>query len=445
MAPGGRLDPKAVDYALETLRRFRRLIEEHGEPPTRVFATAAVREAADGREFVRRIDELGFAAEVIDGAEEASLAAFGVVSYEPGATGVVGDMGGGSLELVALENGEIRDSASLSIGPLRLMQQSEGKIQTASEIVARALADVSWLGQRATAGLYAVGGAWRAVARIQMRLKKYPLPVLHHYEFSRNDALDVCDLIARQSKRSLEEIEGLPRRRLDTLPYAALVLKSVLERTKIERVIVSAGGVREGLLYKSLSPAERAIDPLLEGANFFASRLAPDPKMGAAAEALTDALFIDETLATRRVRQAVCALIDVAAYFHPDLRAHQAFDTALRAPFYGVTHRERALIALALFTRHEGKVAGEPDASIVGLLPDEERDRAYRLGHALRFAAALAPKAPHALVGARLEHAGDKIVFRAPERTRSLMGETPRKRLEALAAEFGAQPEERYE
>lgn len=445
MAAGDRLDAQAVGFALETLRRFRRLIDEHGAPPTRVFATAAVREAADGADFVRAIDALGFSTDVIGGAEEARLAAFGVVSYEPGATGVVGDMGGGSLELVELADGKIRESASLSIGPLRLMRQSESKIAVAAEIVARSLAEVAWLPGLAPTSLYAVGGAWRAVARIQMRIKKYPLAVLHHYEFGRAEALDVCELIARQSKRSLEEIPGLPRRRLDTLPFAALVLKSVLERTKIDRVVVSAGGVREGLLYNSLDPAERAVDPLLEGAKFFADRLSPEAGMGAAVEALTDALFIDETPATRRIRRATCALVDVAAYFHPDLRARQAFDTALRAPFYGVTHRERIAIALALFTRHDGRLSGEPDPAIIALLPDEERERAIRLGQALRFAAALAPKAPRALAGASLRHAGDAVAFSAPERTRSLMGEAPRKRLETLASEFGARPEELYD
>lgn len=444
MAAGGRLDPQAVDYALETLRRFRQLIAAHGDPPARVFATAAVREARDGAEFVRAIDALGFATDVIGGAEEARLAAFGVVSYEPGATGVVGDMGGGSLELIGLADGEIGESVSLSIGPLRLMHESEGKIPVAADIVTRALAGVRWLDDYRRASLYAVGGAWRAVARIQMRIKKYPLPVLHHYELARAEAFDVCELIVRQSRRSLEEIPGLPRRRLETLPFAALVLKSVLERTKIERVIVSAGGVREGILYQALEPAERETDPLIAGAQFFADRLAPEPGMGAAAEALTDRLFIDETPATRRIRRATCALTDVAAYFHPDLRGRQAFDTALRAPFYGITHRERIAIALALFTRHEGRVAGEPDPEIIALLPDEERARAIRLGQALRFAAGFAPKAPGALAGASLEHAGDALVFRASERARALMGETPRKRLESLAAEFGARAQEIY-
>ncbi|MEQ1931499.1 MAG: Ppx/GppA family phosphatase, partial [Parvularculaceae bacterium] len=444
LEPGGALDAKAVEQALATLKRFRRLIEEHGDPQTDVFATAAVREAKDGKAFVRRIDELGFSTRIIGGGEEATLAAAGVVSYEPGATGLVGDMGGGSLELVALKDGDVGEHVSLSIGPLRLMQETGGKIAGADAAAARALGKIDWLTPGRFESLYSVGGGWRAMARIHMRLKSYPLSVLHHYEMPRVEAISVCELVMRQSKRSLEEIPGIPKRRLDTLPFAAAALKAVLDRTGVAKVIVSAGGVREGILYRELTPEERASDPLMEGARFFAEKLAPDLKMGPAVEAMTDRLFPDETPAARRIRAAACMLIDVAAYFHPDLRAHQAFDTALRAPFFGVSHRERIAIALSLFTRHEGKVADEPDSAVVALLAPEERDSAVKLGLAMRFAASLAPKAPHALIGCELVRQEARIVFRAPRAARSLMGESPLRRLEGLAAEFGAAHDEVY-
>lgn len=444
MGPGGVLDAEAVESALATLGRFRRLIEEHGDPRTDVFATAAVREARDGKDFVRRIDALGFRTRIIPGGEEAALAAAGVVSYEPGATGLVGDMGGGSLELVALANGEFRENVSLSIGPLRLMQETGEKIGLASDAARKALAKVSWLAPGRFPALYSVGGAWRALARIHMRHKEYPLTVLHHYEMSRGDAIEICDLVMKQSRRSLEDIPGIAKRRLDTLPFAAAALKALLERCEPGKVVVSAGGAREGVLYLDLPPEVRALDPLIEGARFFAERLAPDPAMGPTVEQMTDRLFTEETPALRRIRAASCLLTDVAAYFHPDLRGLQAFDTALRAPFYGVSHRERVAIAFALHVRHEGKVAGEPNEAIVSMLSQEERDRALRLGLAMRFATSLAPKAPHALDGCELVRRDDKIVFRAPRAARALMGEIPMRRLESLAAEFGALPAETY-
>lgn len=444
MGADGRMNPVAVEYALSTLTRFRRLIAAHGEPPTTAIATAAVREATDGAAFVESVRALGFDIRVIDGAEEARLSALGVVSYEPDATGVVGDMGGGSLELIAVRNGFVEESVSLSIGPLRLMQQTGGKPADAAPLIGAALESAAWAGEGRFETLYSVGGAWRAIARIHMRLKSYPLSVLHHYELTRDEASEVCALVARQSRRSLEEIPGIPRRRIDTLPYAAMVLRAVLLRTGVRRVVVSAGGVREGVLFDGLSAEERLEDPLFAGCRFFADRLSPNPRIGDAVTALTGPLFADETPAQKRLRLATCMLCDIAAFFHPDLRAAQAFDTALRAPFYGVTHKERVSIALSLFCRHDGRRPGLPDEQALSLLTLDEQQRATRLGLALRFAGALAPKAPDALAGCTLSQAEGKVTFRAPEAVRMLMGEFPRKRLEALAGAYEAAPDEEY-
>ena len=436
---GGALDPDAVAMALATLARFRHILDEHGDPHTRVIATAAVREASDGAAFVDAVRDVGFEVEIIDGLREAKLASMGVLSYIPDADGIVGDMGGGSLELVDIADQKIDNAISLSIGPLRLMQQTGGDIERAQDLIDPLLDKAAWLGRRQAQILYAVGGAWRAVARIHMRLRSYPLPVLHHYELSKRDAIDLCELISRQSRKSLEEIPGIPRRRIDTLPYAALVLRSVLERCDAEHMIVSAGGLREGLLYEDLSEEARSLDPLIAGATFFARRLSPDFEFAAAAASLTSELFSAETSAETRLREATCMLIDAAAFFHPDLRGDQAFDTALRAPFYGMTHKERLAMALALFVRHEGRRAVFPDERAIGLLSWEEQQRAVRLGLAMRFAAAIAPKAPSILAGARVFMRDGVLVFRAARAIDALLTEFPLRRLESLAASFEAE------
>jgi exopolyphosphatase/guanosine-5'-triphosphate,3'-diphosphate pyrophosphatase len=445
IGPDGRLDPMAVDYALATIRRFRGLLNEHGDPPSRVIATSAVREASDGKAFVEAVEKLGFKVSVVDGGEEAQLAALGVISCEPGAAGIVGDMGGGSLELVAVKDGAVGDNASLAIGPLRLIQQSGGKIGMAADQINKALDSLPWLNKGGYQSLYSVGGAWRAIGRIHMLKRRYPLSVLHHYEFSRADALSVCDLVAKQTPRSLQEISGIPRRRLDTLPFAALVLRSVLERTGVKSVMISAGGIREGLLYRDLSDEERAIDPLLAGARFCADKHSPEPDFGDAVAALIAPLFADQSPAAARVVRAASILVDIGAFSQPDLRAKQAFDTAVSAQLYGLSHGERVSIALALFVRHEGRRPTSADyAEMLGLLSPEDQDRATRLGLAMRFAADLAPKAPGAFAGCTLTRAGGKIEFKAPKERQALMGELPRKRLEALAAAFDAQAVEVY-
>ena len=354
MSDDGSFNPKAVASALEILARFKCLLAEHGDPPTHTVATAAVREARDGPQFVAQIAALGLPVSVVGGEEEAALSAFGVLSFEPGASGLVGDMGGGSLELISLRQGEAGDAASLSIGPLRLMQQSKGDLKIAGATAAKALDAVSWLGKLKGDTLFAVGGAWRSIARVNMQLHKHPLPVLHHYQMSGKQAIETCDLIARQSRSSLEVTPGISSKRVDTLPYAAIVMRTLVDAIGLKTVSISAGGLREGLLYRALPPDVRAFDPLIAGAAFLGARLAPESGMGSAYADFTAGAFVHETAAQKRVRISTCLLADIGAYFHPDMRGDQAFDTALRAPFYGVTHAERAAIAISLFCRHAG-------------------------------------------------------------------------------------------
>lgn len=438
MDDGGALNPQAVEVALATLSRFRALLALHGDPPTRIVATAAVREARNSLDFVKSVKSIGFSIDVIPGAEEARLSGLGVASFEPGANGLVGDMGGGSLELIRLKDGDIKETTSLSIGPFRLMKHSKGDLKAAAGEVGEALAGVPWLKRADTPALFAVGGAWRAIARINMQLRRHPLSVLHHYEAPASQILEICDLVARQSKASLEETPGVSSKRIDTLPFAAVVLRALMKEADCERLIVSAGGIREGLLFDALPVDVRKEDPLIAGARFMGRRFSPEADMGDAVAALIGPLFHAESGAHRRLRVAACLLTDAGAYFHPDLRGIQAFDTALRAPFYGVTHPERAIIALSLFCRHEGANEAAPEPAILALLTEDERRRAVQVGLALRFASAFAPKAPEAVRASSLALEADRLTFRTHAALKPLMDDVARRRLDALAAAFGA-------
>ena len=434
--PSGEMAAESVDFALRTLDRFAGILRDHGNPPTQVIATAAVREAKNGKAFAESVEKLGFRIKVIDGAEEARLAALGVISFEPGASGIVGDMGGGSLELVRISDGDAGKAASLNIGPLRLMQRTDNRPDHAPAIIDEELKKIGWLNNTKERALYAVGGAWRAVARIHMRLRSHPLSVLHHYELTAQQAIDICNLIAKQSRASLEEIPGIPKRRLDTLPYAAMVMKAVLLKIRAERLIVSAGGVREGLLYDRLSEKEKSEDPLFATADFFARRLSPTPEVGPATAAMIAPLFENETPAQKRLRIAACMLIDVGAYFHPDLRGVQAFDTVLRGPFVGISHAERVALALTLFSRHEGRRALLPDEQAIGLLKWDDQQRAIRIGLAMRFAGAFAPKIAVPMDGCSLHRTETALVLRAPRKAEGLIEELQMRRLDSLATAF---------
>lgn len=431
----GDLDPGSVELALATLKRFRIILSAYGDPATHTLATSAVREAKDGRAFEEKVRALGFDIQVISGEEEAELAALGVISVEPSAKGLAGDMGGGSLELISVKNGKISDAVSLKVGPLSIMQEVGDDAPAAQKLIEKRIGGVDFIASGKFETLYTVGGAWRSIARVHMNLRHYPLSVLHHYRLSALSAIEVCDLVARQSRRSLEEVPGISRKRIDTLPYAAVALKSLLKAMGAKSVVVSAGGVREGVLYRQLNEKERAPDPLLEAARFFSGRYSPRPDFGQAALRVIKGVFGKDDTISPRVLEAVCELADIAAYSHPDLRGQHAYDMALSVPFVSVAHHDRVWIAFALFCRYKGRNTPALNQQAISLLDWEQQQGALQVGLALRFVAALAPKSPELLEGCRLERSADgTLVFKAPARLEALMNDGPFRRLETLAA-----------
>ncbi|MEL6363337.1 MAG: Ppx/GppA family phosphatase [Pseudomonadota bacterium] len=441
VAQAGRFDPAARADAVATLARFRATLDQMEVSDIFAFATAATREASDGPAFIAEAADLGFDVRILTGEEEARAAAYGVLCAEPSARGLVGDLGGGSLELVAVEDGGLGERTSLPLGPLRLKAEAGGDLALASKQIAATLAGVDWLGRFDSPTLYTVGGAWRAIARVHMAMADYPLAVLHHYRLSREEALATCDYICDLDAEGLENLPGAPRKRLTALPYAAAALKGVLEASEACASIVSAAGAREGVLYEQLSDADRAKDPLIEGARDLAARLSPNPAFGEGCVAATAGLFFEETPAEARVRRATCLLADIGALFHPDARADQAFETALSAPFLGLDHPERVSIALSLFRRHAGRRAAPTGFAALRLLGEGESDRAARLGLALRLLGVLAPKSA-AAGEVRLVLENDRLTIAAPERFRPMFsGETAEKRIGALAEQCAATSE----
>ena len=438
VARTGRLDADARADALATLGRFRRTLDEMEVTDVVAFATAAVREAEDRDDFVAAAADVGFDVQILSGEDEARAAAYGVLCAEPDARGLVGDLGGGSLELVAVESADLGERISLPLGPLRLSSETGGDMKLAEERIAATLAGVSWLSRFDSPTLYTVGGSWRAIARVHMAMADYPLSVLHQYRLSRDEALATCEHIMDLDEEGLRELQGAPRRRLPVLQLAAATLKGVLEASSACASIVSAAGAREGMLFERLSTEERAQDPLIEGARDLARRLSPAPAFGEGAVAATDGLFFEETDMERRARTAACLLADIGALFHPDARAAYAFETALSAPFLGVDHPSRVLIALALYRRHGGRRSPQPDRGALRLLSEKRMDEATRLGLALRFLGATTPKSA-ASGDIRLTLEGDRLIVSVSESLRPLLdGETSAKRLSALTEHCSA-------
>jgi len=430
---GGRLNEAGMTMAAANLERFVRLADAMGVGKLDMVATAAVRDAANGREFVKTVERrCGRPIRVLSGEEEARLSALGVISGMPQATGAMGDLGGGSLELVALEKGAIGKHATLPLGPLRLVDASEGDRDKARKLIDRELERLDWLEAVKGRTFVPVGGAWRSLARIHMDQTRYPLHVIQQYEIDRRAAEDMARVIARLGRRSLASIRGVSRRRQESLPLAALVLERVLRIAKPQNVVFSAYGLREGLLYSELTPGEQRQDPLIEAAIEIAGREARFGSQGKALVAWTAALFPEESPVEARLRRAVAELSDIAWREHPDYRAEQGFLHILRLPVAGLDHRERVFLAAAIAARYGAELEQPVFEPVLSLLDEAMRQRALVLGLALRLAYSLSAGAPGVLARTALERSGQRLTLKLAKGDEAMFGEAVQRRLEAL-------------
>jgi len=438
LGASGRLSPGGVDIARRALRRFRALIEASRSRSIFPVATAAVREAGDGGDFCRRVRaETGLKLRILSGEEEARLAAMGVLAGAPGSRGVVGDLGGSSLELARLGDNGPSGGVSLPLGPFAVGESAKFEPARVRAAVARHLAARA-IDFRADT-LHAVGGAWRNIALLHMRMSSYPLGILHQYEMSRRQALEAARFVGQQSKTSLERIEGVSRRRVEGLPHAAVVLECLVEQLNLERVVISAFGLREGLLFEAMPIEARRRDPLVEGCAALGFREALSEGLGAALETWLAPAFssLDPVLEGRDsiLLAAACRLADLGSRLHPDHRADLVFDQVLRAPIAGMNHHDRVFLACASFARHTAASDIRAPEIVFRLLGPDQYQRARALGAAIRLACDISGRTSELLARTSLEFRPGAVVLRAgQELGDELLGEIAIKRGGALAA-----------
>ncbi len=442
LAETGRLAPDGARQALDALRRFRTVLD--AMPAAKIFtaATAAVREAEDGPDFLRQVDrETGLKLRLLTGQEEARYSALGVMAGLPNAAGVVGDLGGASLELTRLDSAAARDAVSLPLGPFAIAGGASHF--DADDLKARLVQEIEPHAKRfRTPVLHAVGGAWRNFALLHMRMTGYPLEIVHQYEISRREALSAAHLIAHQSQESLSRAPGLSKKRVDTLPYAAVLLEALIEQLGLERITLSAYGLREGLLFEGMDAKLRARDPLVEGCAALASQQGADDGFGAALAAWVAPIFaaLPPAFGDREplLTAAACRLADMGGRLHPDHRGDLVFAQVLRSPIGGQTHAERAFLAAAAFSRYSAPFNPQEIDIVSRLLTPERLARARALGAAMRLGCDLSGRAGSLLRRARLSIEGQTLHLKV-ERDYAdlLLGEQTLKRAGSLAQRLG--------
>jgi len=440
----GLLAPDAVAKALTSLRRFRALCKVMKVGRVHAIATAACRDATNGADFIAKAQRIcGVPIEILSGAREAKLSALGVVSGIHNPDGIVGDLGGGSLELIDVRGSRVRSGVTLPLGSLALQDSSHKSLKRAERIVKTDLSGVAQLKSGRGRAFYAVGGTWRALARIHIVQSGYPLRVMHGYSIPAADALDFAQRLRRlASANMLANIEVVADARRPLLTYAALVLEYIIRVARPKTIVFSTFGVREGLLYELLPQTERARDGLTCAAQDLNELLSRSSRHAKELIGWTDrfvrVMRLRETEEDRRLRHAACLLSDIGWRVHPDHRGEETLSLITNGNFGSVSHQGRAFIALSVFYRYAGlSEENQPPAVIRALVPPAMDERARVLGAAFRVAHLVSAARPGVLPAIHFRSRGRKLMLVFEHRMVDLVADRVGNRFRQLARLVG--------
>jgi len=431
LAATGAIDADSMALAIGALRRFAAVAREM-EADVRTVATAAVRDASNGQRLIEAASDLGLTVELLSGEQEATASGMGVLSAIPEANGIVGDLGGGSLELVRVVAGTVTDRVSFPLGVLRIAALRQGRGPGFDRHVSALIRDAGWGGRGRGLPLYMVGGSWRALARLDMSLTHYPLPIIHGYALAPETVGRLGRSIAHLSKPRLRAVPGMSSVRAGQLGDATALLSLVMRELGSASAIASTFGLREGLLYAALDQPTRLLDPLIVAAREEGRLLGRFPEHGDLLADWIAPLFADDAPPLARIRHAACLLADTGWRANPEFRDERGFEIALHGNWVAIEVAERAMLAQALHTSLGGSTTPHP--LLTGLANAGEIALAINWGLAIRLGQRFSGGLAGPLKRASLAMTPTQLMLSLRAADRAFYAETVERRHAALAA-----------
>lgn len=257
MAETGQLQRDRMDFGLETLAMFKSMCDAYGIEKVITVATAAIRKAANGKDYVAEIKEkIGMEVEIISGDKEASMDYLGAVNTLEIKDALLMDIGGGSTEFVLIRERRKVDSISLPFGSVDLSEEFDladeitgEKIDAVDRYLNKLFEKLPILSEAKGFPVIGVGGTIRNVGRIHRNIIDYPMEIAHNYHMKASEVRQVCDLAAGMNLVERTNLKGLSKGRTDIFVGSSHTLERVMGYIGSPELIISNAGIRDGIVF----------------------------------------------------------------------------------------------------------------------------------------------------------------------------------------------------
>lgn len=363
MLESGVLTRNAMWRAIGTLKVFAHMCELIKVDKILAVATAAVRNAKNGAEFVDLVHQhTGIPLRVVSGEAEARLGYTGIINTIDVENAVLFDLGGGSTEITLVKNRQPVEVFSLPFGAVNLTEKfdsqdkiSDCQLTAMRDYIMKRLERLPWL-KRLGLPLVGVGGTARNIAKMDQKYKHYPFPKVHNYRFGAMAFEELWRELTRTNLSQRRKYPGLSSERADIIIAGTTIVKSLLELSQASQIIVSGCGVREGMFLEYyLSKQQSSViipDILLHSTRnmllFYKGNEAHAEHVAKLAETMFDKWqpILRLSVRDRRLLRVAALLHDIGITInYYDHARHSAY-LVENARLFGLTHREQMLAAV---------------------------------------------------------------------------------------------------
>lgn len=383
-----KIPKKNYKKTLNTIKRFYKISIDIKSSELFIFATAAVREAENGNKLKKEIERITNGNMLIlSEDDEVKLSTQGLLSSFPGAGGIMADLGGGSLELALIKKGRLKKFTSLRIGVVRFLRYYQKNKNDCLKKIREAINSIDWLKNNNQNNLYAIGGSFRCLAKVDIWTKNYPLSIIQGYTINDREIKNLIEVSSKIKSKNIKKIDDIENERIKTIPVASLILKELANKILPKKMVFCSQGLREGFLFSLLDDETKEEDPLTFTTKRMSMNFNNSFFDGKLIFNWLNPIFKNENDNFKRLRLAASYLAELS-YWHnfKDIESDYALNTVLYYPFLSLTHEQRIFLGLSIYTACGGKANNPNFIKYSKLLKKDAINAAGILGNGIKLA-----------------------------------------------------------
>lgn len=250
------LSESGLNILLKVLKVFKDICKRYEVLEIYVVATEAIRRSINKYDVCNKIKlDLGLEVNILSGLEEAKYGYLAIKNSMLEKNAVLLDLGGSSMEITLMENGEFKETISLPLGSIPLtkmfnnLESKEMEIELNKFIYDR-LQEISWLKKNNNLNVIGIGGIAKHIGRVSKGNEDYPKELLHNYSMTRDEISKVYVEFLKLPMNERSEFKGLSKKRAEIFAAPLGAILVILKYFDSEKYIISAIGLREGIIYE---------------------------------------------------------------------------------------------------------------------------------------------------------------------------------------------------